>query len=337
MCDRPFISSAGLFEFEQGKYSSLFKETFSLIESLRIEEATFDIPPKFIKGITLPIMAFFNILDSETLTIEQAQAYKKQIESKGILYIFDTESLRLMAENSGSSLLIDALNKKPLTLYIIFDGNNLYFPPPTHLEKAIVQIGTPLGLSEYIDNKISNIRMMTPYTIDDYLHELMYAKKGRRNKAYRYGFTLERIHSSIAHELAHWLSDTMHNNHIGLPYQKSRIKKKDTESLEKSREKFYKVINMEYSHVEIDAVIHAIKQAKENFTDAEWNKMEFKDLCTIYSTLYAIISPVLQSGEGLDYLENYLIRLTKRMHREHLLGTNMEYWQVFTEPDEFSK
>ena len=125
-------------------------------------------------------------------------------------------------------------------------------------------------------------------------------------------FTETAIKQTFYHELSHWISDTLHNNHILKGHSKAK-------SLKKTPSQHYKVPNMIFSPIELDAYMHGIQATKNLLGEEEWNRISLEDLFIAYPALYTI-----EKYEDKNYTHNFKKALVSRMNREGLLGNNMK-------------
>jgi hypothetical protein len=130
------------------------------------------------------------------------------------------------------------------------------------------------------------------------------------------------IKSTTAHEISHWLNDTFHNNHI----TKTLLK-----SFENANQDLIKLgeLDVNMTHFEIDAQIHALKQLKMQ-NKKVWDQFTLLDLFERYSSLQSIASR-LYKNYGKEVLDIWQKMLVKRLAREKLLGKNM---RKFVKPNE---
>ena len=127
--------------------------------------------------------------------------------------------------------------------------------------------------------------------------------------------TPTRMKAAIYHELTHWLDDSFNNRVIDKQVRKSiDTGKSKYKNLNK------KDINM--THYEVNAQIHAIKMFKKEHED-EWDEWDLKDLFVKYTSLQNIYKK-LKSKYGEDELKKWLKDLLSRMNRENLLGEKMK-------------
>jgi hypothetical protein len=134
-------------------------------------------------------------------------------------------------------------------------------------------------------------------------------------ETFKKDISLERIRYALAHELSHWVSDSVHNKHI----EKIIDKSNDLNDAEYMKLKKHDV-NMTY--FEIDAIVHSIKEMKRGYTQEEWDQLTFRDIMLDYTSLFTVDS-LLKERHGLEVALIWQKNLFQRMHREGLLGKSM--------------
>lgn len=120
-------------------------------------------------------------------------------------------------------------------------------------------------------------------------------------------FEEHRIKGSIHHEIAHWVDDSLNNNHI-----KKRIHKQikyNTANL--------KNIPVAFSNMEIHGQIHNIKQIYNKYKD-KWDTMTFDDVINLSPSLM-----VANKTQPIELRDEWKKKIKKRMYREGLLGKTM--------------
>ena len=85
--------------------------------------------------------------------------------------------------------------------------------------------------------------------------------------------------------------------------------------------KLLKRNSIHVSHIEIDALIHAIKEVKKTYSREEWNNLKFLDLFYAYETLRITAKFIYKISDKLYFI--WMKDLSKRMSREGLIGKNM--------------
>lgn len=127
--------------------------------------------------------------------------------------------------------------------------------------------------------------------------------------------SLERLKYALAHELSHWISDSLHNKHIESIIDRANDLN-DAEYMKLKKQD----VNMTY--FEIDAIIHSIKEMKRRYTEEEWNNLTFRDIMLDYTALN-VVDNLLKERYGLEVALIWQKNLFQRMHREGILGKNM--------------
>lgn len=127
--------------------------------------------------------------------------------------------------------------------------------------------------------------------------------------------TEKKIKASIAHELAHWVDDSIY-----------KVFKKivgDEKNLSKQRELLKLGTDLiDTTYFEIQAQIHGVAQIKNSFTKDEWDNFSVKDLFELYPPLADVIEIVYTKHDKQIALI-WVRALLKRLNRERLLGKNM--------------
>jgi len=129
-------------------------------------------------------------------------------------------------------------------------------------------------------------------------------------------FEEESIKSTIAHELSHWLSDSIHNQNLKKLLSKLNKKYKNSS-------KSFPEIEFQFTmwH-EIDANIHTIKQLKRNYSQKEWNKLSFNDLLNMKPS-FGVMKKLINQLKP-EQIQNFKKLFFGRLARENLLGDNMK-------------
>jgi len=81
---------------------------------------------------------------------------------------------------------------------------------------------------------------------------------------------------------------------------------------------YYKVPDMIFSHVEMDAYIHGLVITRNLLGQEKWDSLTFDDLFIQYPALQAI-----EQNINTPAVQQFKKQLYSRMNREHLLGANM--------------
>lgn len=118
-------------------------------------------------------------------------------------------------------------------------------------------------------------------------------------------FKEERIKGSIHHELAHWIDDSLHNNHLQKMLSKVVAKKKSFK------------VPVTSTKIEIEGQIHNIKQLYNKYKD-NWDRMTFDEMINLNPPLRSVKRSL---PDGIK--EKWIRDIKTRMHREGLLGKRM--------------
>ena len=116
------------------------------------------------------------------------------------------------------------------------------------------------------------------------------------------------IRGAIAHELAHWVRDSLHNSHI----ERMSARSKAAGKRERPRGK-----NQYASSIELDSMIHEMLQVRRNISDEKWDSLTLSELGKITA-----LNSQIESIDEKDIVQ-FIQTLKKRMAREGLLGKNM--------------
>lgn len=122
------------------------------------------------------------------------------------------------------------------------------------------------------------------------------------------------IKSSIAHELSHWLNDSLHNEFL------TRLIRIATENDNHDILKL-KNLDVNLTYFELDAQIHNIKQLKRDNLKL-WNTITLYKLISLSLSLTKIYDDI-RKLYGDAIIRIWQTNLIKRMDREKLLGKKM--------------
>jgi hypothetical protein len=314
--------------FEEESFG--INEYQEFMKSHLIHETLFNIPPELIDELGLPMFNIFKHIEDFSLSKDELTALCNLTKDNFI----SSDKIETIIKKYGTPKIIYAFNKNK------FDMNFKFYNPKKEYSgyypvfnnqtfkrirnTSMIQISCNPFISHILNYWLINYDRILTYL--DLLTEVYFKLKKKRGlKQFIREFSLIDIKSTLAHELSHWLNDTTHNFHI-----KNMLNTKNTIE---DQSAYYKVKNINFSSMEIDAQVHAIAEIKKQHSLEEWNNFSFIDLCTLYSPLRVIIRSGL-----IDYpkeIDNYLHNLIMRLYREHLLGAKMDYSQVFIEPEYF--
>lgn len=126
--------------------------------------------------------------------------------------------------------------------------------------------------------------------------------------------TEAKIKATTAHELSHWIADSMFG------FQITKLINIATELDSADVLKLHQLeVNMTF--FEIDAMIHGIKAVKSKVGNKEWDRLTFEQVGELYTSLWSVINKLQVFGSAAVAI--YKKTILKRMFREKLLGKNM--------------
>jgi hypothetical protein len=129
------------------------------------------------------------------------------------------------------------------------------------------------------------------------------------SRKYKTEFTKIRIESTIKHELAHWIDDSLNNLHLSKFFNSNKDPKKFYEFLKRG------TIDVGLGPVEINAVVNQIYNIKKNFSQEDWDSMSWNR--------FVLLHPHLE-GMNDSFGVEWRNKIRKRMAREGILGKNMK-------------
>jgi len=186
---------------------------------------------------------------------------------------------------------------KPVTIYVgVSSSSNFYdfgdnfinISPNSYIFNLIVSLGTKVAF-ERIPLK---------------------AVKRAKNE-----ITEFRIKASIAHELSHWIDNSLHSVMDNIAGNPIKYSGKDL-----SNKLLLRKHNVNATYYELQAQIHGIAQIKKVYR-AQWDKFTLYDLFNAYTALHEVARSLASDPEELN---QWLKDLVKRMSREGILGKNMK-------------
>jgi len=128
------------------------------------------------------------------------------------------------------------------------------------------------------------------------------------------------LKGTIYHELSHWLDDTLHNQHIKKMID---LGLNDPNPVSVASQGHADPVLTVY---ELDAQIHALKQMKRQLK-GKYNDIWWDDVFTLKPSFYSVFNKAAVSKEYDEYMK----RLTKRMHREGLLTKKLQRYPTDVE------
>ncbi len=231
----------------------------------------------------------------------------------------DVTYKQIMSENLPGKEAKNASLVNPQVITCgVYRGGSFYLP-----KEEFIAMGYKGPEGKEMDRGMISLSINQSALQTGLLHSMEYIQPSQL-KGFTQEFKPERIKSTIAHELSHWLNDTMHNFHITKTIGKVReLGKPEILLLHK------KDVNM--THFEIDAQIHGIKQLKMKYR-RKWDEMSLKEVFFAYNSLRFMGSQIY-AKYGKKVGDIWQKALVKRMGREGLLGKNMRSFAKY--PDDF--
>ena len=129
------------------------------------------------------------------------------------------------------------------------------------------------------------------------------------------------VKQTIAHELSHWVQDSLYSGYIYTLISKAmKLDIKNPQDRKVAKKLLHgKEVNS--SAFEIDAQIHGLVETKTWFSQSEWDEMTVADLFYEYPALRA--TAVQLYAVDKKVYEQWVRDLIKRMARENILGKSM--------------
>jgi len=295
MCDNLF-----------SKKYSLKQQRFSmreLFESVREKKFGFKYP--FENMISLSLFNEDIILDEAIYENELNITFlARNFGYPAIKNFFENQKKHLESYRKTGKIILDTLesselpsdlgklahSQNPITFTIGIEKNQNSF-----YDKSKKQIHIQILSFENMDKFA-----ITGETFDDFYHtDYENAKK------IIYGD----IKNSFAHELAHWLDDSLHNNAVTNFIQ--TVKNKYTSEFAANNK-------LLASYIEVQGYVHDVAEFKKSMSEDEWNKLTFGDLFRLTSLDDA--ANLLRDTQ----LKAWKRKIMKRLARENLIGNNMK-------------
>jgi hypothetical protein len=229
----------------------------------------------------------------------------------------DVTYKQIMSEDLPGKEAKEASKLNPAVITCgIYKGGNFYRPKEEFIATGQKGPGGKTWDRGMISLSINPTAIQTAL-----MHGMEYIQASQL-KSFTNEFKEARIKSTIAHEISHWLNDTMHNFHITKTIGKVRdLGNPEILLLHK------KDVNM--THFEIDAQIHGIKQLKMAHRK-DWDKMTLADVFMEYNSLRFMGGSIYQKY-GKKIGDVWQKAVAKRMAREKLLGKNMKKFAKYPE------
>jgi len=127
-------------------------------------------------------------------------------------------------------------------------------------------------------------------------------------------FDVNTLKTTVAHELTHWLDDTLYGKSIKRAVDKFNKQPKTPQNIKKFKTT---------STHEINSLVHELKQLKRNFTQNEWDAFTFQDLAQ-YKPRYGSTFREIKSILSTQDVNNFKKQLYNRLNREGLISKAMK-------------
>jgi hypothetical protein len=268
-------------------------------ERYLLNEKTFSISKDVELLYNKAFKKFFDIFKkykNDLLDLELQKELKPY--SSGNYVFLETNSEILKTKEAKSAHLVNPVD---IILGVFYDGS---FYRPTETIKAILGKG----------NGVIQVSALTYGAIDILVKNKTNILRPQEMEAFINEFKPNRAKTTLSHELSHWINDSLHNFNITKTLKIARELSKPELVLLKNKD-----VNM--THFEIDAQIHAVKQLKKGF-GKKWDKLTLIDLFNNYQSFRGIGKALIRHGD--DVFKLWQKMLIKRMNREGILGKNMK-------------
>jgi hypothetical protein len=117
------------------------------------------------------------------------------------------------------------------------------------------------------------------------------------------------LRGTIAHELTHWIDDSLHNRYIGKKLKRVR-------ELGTNARTWYDKVTKD--PMELNAQVHAVKEIRDKMGDT-FDELTWKELLRRKTSL---ISNLAEVGSEKEY-QDVMRRFVQRLNREGLLGAGL--------------
>ena len=266
---------------------------FELQEKKRLYEKVYDINSHDINLIIPYLRNYFDSLNGLNYfdIAKEAEPKLLQIIPSGELTSPDCKSAHIM---------------NPIQIRVYSICQSRYAP-----KSGYIQVGFPSFLTSVLLGWVSTPDYNGNFTgsIDLILNHLSVLDK---YKAYIKNFlTLDAIEQTWYHELSHWLTDSIDNQHLRKSINNAERKKK-------SLAQHYRVSDMVFSPIELDAYMNGIYAMYKMLGKEKWDTLTIDDLFDVYPALQTIKDDK-DKGDITQFRKNLILRL----NRGGLLGKSM--------------
>jgi len=218
-------------------------------------------------------------------TIEKIKSNKPLIEKSSYI---DSDKL-------VSNICKKAHEQNPVTIVAapISNMGNFYAP-----SKSIIHLSFNKNVVNLIRSKggyDNAIKSLPEHQVNSFIQE----------------FSLSTMKASIAHELSHWIQDSLHNRHIN-------------KKLKIAKEKGFGNIDVS-TPIELDAQIHNFRQLYRKYWKS-WDTLSFVDVFKLNPALLSVIRVMIYNKNFKEWLKKFILRL----NREGLLGEKMRKININT-------
>lgn len=155
-------------------------------------------------------------------------------------------------------------------------------------------------------------------TIDDAAKRI----QSNNSHAFRAEFGESKVKASIYHELSHWLQDILHNGNINKTIKKAKELNITRGGDAGMNYRKHGKIDINFTNVEIDAQIHALKQLRRDTSNSEI------EIIYTYFDEWIRLNPSMNSMLNMSMSKDkkeWLKKLFKRAIREKLIPRTMKF------------
>ena len=185
----------------------------------------------------------------------------------------------------------------------VWTGGNFYSPRNT-----IIEVGLNKNVIDILE-------------LSDSFNQALQLIPSNLHKRFKSEFEEHRIVGSIAHEISHWIDDTLHNYHIKGKVEKAR-ELDDTRGPHSSKSKKITArLSDQLSAHEINAQIHQMKEVKNKISPERWDSLTIEELIDINPSTSSTKEKLILKDVSL--YQKWKRLLLTRLHREGLLGKAM--------------
>lgn len=213
----------------------------------------------------------------------------------GTIFVIDSSDL------PPSDAIEQANSINPVSIEVNSTHGNVYQP-----QRKLVAIGFNQNATTFVVNYGG---------LNKAIEVLLANGKEQMAKNLANEFTETRLKGGAYHELSHWLDDSLHGRHLGALVAKvgSARTRRDGEIVLRRGKP-----DVALTKHEIDAQVHGLKAVKRKNEDI-WDSLTFLDVIALVPSLMTIMDRGIDEG----WFDEWKRALTKRLHREGMLGKQM--------------